>query len=450
MQKGGIQLRFADQTPELAADFFISNSECLLLTRSTKGGIMFTLTLNNGLVSPYISTRSNHPNQEVRSIILKLVFIGPHGYRLPACQIDLNECTTQQFRKEVQTQCDIFQESLDQYLEPICPSIAYSHIFSSAAEKNDFLLYLHANSLVGITAIVLDQINNDVHLPTYNIGYIVMEKLEGFIKVSETLGDDPANVLMYKKMVIYELWRLYNLTGRYIHGDPHLENFMIDINYNYLTIGPGHVIIIDFGNTFKHEDAIIPVVAAPQIPDTDIMQITDITLDNDVPGNNFGNIQLTPFHVVPFSNRYWHSYQWLNSPAIPIARRGIWNTRLKIIHDSRDAAKILFDAYVATNNNALVVLPAHIYMPGGSSKKNKRYKHKSRARGRKTRHKNKYVLDYAKLDPHHILNTTFINNYIESEYKNANMIKTYVNKINRSSKSSKSSKSNKSSKSKKK
>ena len=126
------------------------------------------------------------------------------------------------------------QESLDQYLEPICPSIAYSHIFSSNAEKNDFLLYLHANSLAGITAIILDRINNDVHLPNFNIGYIVMENLERFIKVSETLGDDPANVLMYKKMVIYELWRLYNLTGRYIHGDPHLSNFMIDINYNYL------------------------------------------------------------------------------------------------------------------------------------------------------------------------------------------------------------------------
>jgi hypothetical protein len=82
-------------------------------------------------------------------------------------------------------------------------------------------------------------------------GLLVMEFLEGF----EPLGDfiekrNPQIQTLTCALAAHELIRMYDLT-EYLHGDFHLNNFMINPNYPYIGSNPGRVIIIDFGSSYK-------------------------------------------------------------------------------------------------------------------------------------------------------------------------------------------------------
>ena len=73
--KGGIIRKNLAITSKSTFYHFLDNSVCTLLTANTKGGILFKLTLDSSVESPYMLNRSNTPNADVRELIMKLVFM---------------------------------------------------------------------------------------------------------------------------------------------------------------------------------------------------------------------------------------------------------------------------------------------------------------------------------------------------------------------------------------
>jgi len=120
---------------KVAFDYFLKNSVCKILTYKTTGGIILKLKLNDGVESPYVLTRSNNPYSKVNELLLKIVFINigrsiPFNIGVKGKVITRFFSTTlSQFENEVNTQIDIFERSLDDYLEPICPGIVFSQVY---------------------------------------------------------------------------------------------------------------------------------------------------------------------------------------------------------------------------------------------------------------------------------------------------------------------------------
>jgi hypothetical protein len=75
MQKGGVSIIEGYDNNNTALYFFLENSTCNILTYKSRGGIIFKLTLNENIISPYIVNRSNIPNTPLNEILIKIVFI---------------------------------------------------------------------------------------------------------------------------------------------------------------------------------------------------------------------------------------------------------------------------------------------------------------------------------------------------------------------------------------
>jgi hypothetical protein len=279
--RGGI--RWIDDYDDISAfDFFFNNSTIKLFSMSSRGGIIFLVELKERIKSPYILNRSNYPKLEVKTLMLKLCILDlkndmnqdiyyeyiesifdDDGQPVVKNLIKLFHTSETEFVNEANYQTDIFEESLDEYLEPICPSIVYSETVSNSKKnvKLDDILSKTDNSEF------LQKLFEDLKKKKCNLGLIIMEYMD-----KETTTDmwhtiqninsdtsikeyDKANkIVRVCLFLIYELWRLYKLN--FIHGDIGTDgNVLFNSKYKYFTSNPGDedydgkIIIIDFGRT---------------------------------------------------------------------------------------------------------------------------------------------------------------------------------------------------------
>ena len=260
-QHGGIRFKkgFEGQMIDQIFWEFIKNSEISIFSTKTRGGILFEATLNDHNNSPYEICRSNAPFQRVKSLLLKMVIFSEIKLDLKHINISLNKCHEDDFVKEVQIQNDIFTRTLNEELEPICPSIVYHEIMSLEGFNlkikdcnNDFVKQLMSN------------ITNTLKSDT-KVGILAMEKMEGFIPLMsyvDTLNEYDRNTMYF--LACFEFIRFYELG--YLHGDFHLENMLVNPNYEYIKLlnnekifenlnnkFSGRVILIDFGASFTPE-----------------------------------------------------------------------------------------------------------------------------------------------------------------------------------------------------
>lgn len=409
-QKGGVRINPIYATAHDAFAYFIRNSFTEVLTYETKGGILFKSKLKTGndaagvaIVSPYTSSRSNNPNQPVNFILFKMCLLNrdEESFTITSRSnpgsnvIELNGTTAKDFVSEIKTQLSIFNDSLDQYLEPICPSIICAKIYRSYRKKKQFLdLFLrpdyNANNpeqrrtvRPGIIEpgdaererkmryIFEDVLNEDLckrqflidnqnqnPVPTppwFQYGVLAMEFLQDFVTVSSLINNPiavtpAADKEFYQKLTMYELWRLYNIGPGYLHGDNHLENAMVNTNYDYIKGRKGRVLLIDFGATFTRAEILADdratIVISPQnlqpANNTEMDEVIDTIFNCTTP--RFADYD---DGLRKFKNKNWHSYQWLRS----ISRRGILlSSDLHNIHRGRETLKREFLGHILTAN----------------------------------------------------------------------------------------------------
>ena len=398
--RGGIITKDPAMTTLVAFNLFLDNSTCTIITIQSTGGLLFKLTLNPDMESPFILNRSNTPLAEVRGLIIKLVFINETGgkyaiFNGPTKLTSLSNINQVEFLTECGIQEYVFANTLDEYLEPICPSILmknpklsisnffkiYEAVTRSGNKNAKFIFDQIAHSIV-LTQSPSDLTVGNNNGDTFDIGLIVMEHLEGFntlYNINKTSVTPDFN----KMLVIFELYKLFNL--KLLHGDFHQNNFMINPAYEYIDGRLGRAIIIDFGASFMHQ--------YPPIDDSNMMQVVDYNFSTDVPIFAVGEVATNPV------------YQWLR---VPLEHYPVWNAELKLISDTRDVKKAEFLAHVSS---ASAVTSATTI--GG------RRVQTMRVQPIKDTYTilNKYNV-FNKLDPDNVFTRAFIKNYIHDELRN--------------------------------
>ena len=277
MQKGSGVYVNPNYTYASAFNYFISNSKCYILSSESKGGLIFRLLLNDDARNdraPYITSSSNSINKIVEEIILKVIYISDDGVGLvitsrsdPSVNhCDFNNTTLNDFKTEINNQINIYTNSLDQYLEPICPAILCADILYSDMQNMQAVLNkLIENSLdddCKFFLFSLQQLKCDTKGNPFALGIVAMECMSSYITLNQYItdngGEDSELSQNAKIMALYEICRLYS--KKFIHGDLTQKNILIDPNYNYFngsiladssTGKNGRAILIDFGSSFK-------------------------------------------------------------------------------------------------------------------------------------------------------------------------------------------------------
>jgi len=321
-----------------------------------------------------------------------------------------NKTSIDEFRNEVNTQITIFRTSLDVYLEPICPAIVYADIFRS----------YNNHDLINILDILeLKSINEGNNMPIsyfrmikhlcltqqFHIGIIAMESFTNTVTLGEiannpALNIPQADIIKYKCMALYEICRLFNIG--YLHGDPHMDNILIDVNYNYFNgtvigyglIGSGHgrAILIDFGSTFLHNQGAIQI--APNFEALDNFDFYGRYIEQ--------SLLITSPRYAPGLAGTHPSWQWLRMPEIP--NRIDLNTGLFFLTIQRKITKMVFLIHVGVNYNGHQI---HQLIGGQIVEQNSE--------------KNDTNI-FDKLDPKHILTVPFIQDYIKKQNEFSNDI----------------------------
>jgi len=305
-QQGGVILREQQNNPNMegleqkqkeAFDYFFDNSNIFLVSDKSTGGILFKLELNEGVESPYILCRSQSPWSPVRFLLLKLCCFSKKGFKY--LNIQLNDFTEDEFLNEVNIQKEIYSASLDNRLEPTCPSIVF---FNRTIDENTLTKI--------ISPTLCDEENRD-NFRNFKWGIIAMEYLDGFYplgQLQETIEDtneNLANIKHYYFLVCYEMIRMFELTG-YLHGDFHPYNFMVNRTYPYLSNDPkflGRVIIIDFGKSFK------PTLDAEETTITRLNYNEEITCA--IPILNLNLTHQTPFIKRKIDFKQYEQFYWI-------------------------------------------------------------------------------------------------------------------------------------------
>ena len=311
-QKGGLRID-TRYTPKTAFDYFISNSYIEVLTYSGSGGILFKSELKigndiagNPIKSPYISSRSNNPNQLVKFLLFKLCFLNRLSENFVIYDnrgddqwehktIDIMGTTANEFISEIKIQLDVFNKSIDKFLEPICPGIVHAWIYRSEIDKRSFLNHfltpayisgatprqnrdvkkeimapglsvIEQNKLRFILKKVLDDdLFRSQYMarlagqagtpPWFQWGLFAMESLENFVTYRQAAYNNAGftQLKLYAELAMYELSRLYQIG--YLHGDPNASNAMVNPDYKYIEGATGRVILIDFGLAYSIDDA---------------------------------------------------------------------------------------------------------------------------------------------------------------------------------------------------
>lgn len=206
-----------------AFDFFIKNS---IVEYVSKGsfGVTFKAKLNKEYISqsPYKSTDSATYGEPVSTILFKLVFINDNTGK--------NGSTLSSFYGEVNIQEDVYFKTMD-YLEPICPAVVYSNVYTESPElnkiqlleqiKNSTLINTYANKLLDYFISSQDVLGS--------IGVIAMEFADGYqtLHTFESKNNGRYDFRTdVKSAAMYLILELAVKTG-YSHADFHGGNIMI-------------------------------------------------------------------------------------------------------------------------------------------------------------------------------------------------------------------------------
>jgi len=265
-QKGGVRLsiEYKSANPQgnttTANAFFMANSRFRILTNNSISCITLVATLNEGIESPFRSMRSNDIDIHVRSLLVKVFITNQRSdwYSIPSREIynGIEITSYTQFTAEIQRSIDIYKQSIisdDSLLDGICPAIISSITLPRNNESVRDLWQLFNVNDAGLGYILTAALDPNPNGNTISI--ITMEFMEGFDTAYNVLNNNINNPTRFRflmAVVQYEFRRL-NLFG-YRHGDAHLNNVLINPNYQYFTRSGnpeylGRAIIIDFGRT---------------------------------------------------------------------------------------------------------------------------------------------------------------------------------------------------------
>ena len=420
--KGGIIRKNLSITSKSTFYHFLDNSVCTLLTANTKGGILFKLTLDSSVESPYMLNRSNTPNADVRELIMKLVFMNENYemYKLKnddgSTIVSLHNTKSFEFLAERAIQTHVFKNTLDAYLEPACPSIVFesNQLFMSEL----FNLFESANKNGGDSKFIFEKIMATMVPPKtraeamsnvkvicdnklFTVGLVVMENLSGFDTLENIDNAYPSSREFNKKLVILELFRMFNLNM--LHGDFHKNNFMINPTYEYIDGQPGRAIIIDFGAAFPHQ--------YPPVDPDNMMQVVDYYFATEIPSFPSGTVERHLF------------YQWLR---VDINDYPAWNAELKALWDAREVKKGEFIAHVAAASAATTVggKVKTMRSPKLYSSKTSRHVNKNTVNVFNTMFNKDHINVFNKLDPDNLFTYKFIRKYIDDELHNLSKLNT--------------------------
>jgi hypothetical protein len=355
---------------------------------------------------------------EVRELMIKLLILNENNNRFDIVtygnrMIDLQPTSQLEFMLELERQLDAYNKTLNEEtpsaLEPVCPSIVLGTLLNSNSiiDASTVVNLMHSNTHVGdevgkhILKILLSELNaNNLinrrdergRVTVFRFGLIAMECMSTYVKASDAYLNGMVNSFALKGMILFELWRLYNVG--YLHGDPHFGNFLFDPNYRYFNGRLGRIIVIDFGYSFKHGFSKLAV--------ENIADIVRITSSVDGPGMEDGRMANHP------------SYKWLK---LKLSEQEKMPTLLKKLHAQREQCKDLFfrhvlfadvkESSVSTVGGGPVIHPVEIDK-------------------------------FSEVDPNNIFTSDFISRYVEKEMvESANLIALGVTTTQRKTKKTK-------------
>ena len=232
----------------------------------TKGAGGFGWEIENNDTTPYTSISPQGTLVKYTKVFLKIVPIHPRSGRMFG-RTRVFTTPVDEFITERDTQTTLFKRSNVQ-LDPICPPVVFSSILANA-QGQQLLDMLNPHSINAPTSIDFKnepEVNMGIIAMGYTTNYITLSTLinrnTGMLSLARKSQTDMVSSMMktrYKYMAAHRLIQLYDMG--YLHGDFSLPNIVIDTTHIYPNThgtsegsSPGHVLLIDFGATFKHNN----------------------------------------------------------------------------------------------------------------------------------------------------------------------------------------------------
>jgi hypothetical protein len=230
-------------------------------------GIGFKLKLNDVAKSKYRVLSLNNTADTVvcDCLFMKLVPLDGSPSDKPLLdELKLYTTQTSEFLDEIKVQVDVYKKT-NTHLEAVCPPILYVNMFSNAGDKSTVSVFLtdvikqmdeRSRPTIEYIKNIYDRSRNNGD-SRLKLGVIVMAFAENYDTLYNVLNKTERiyTKMHYQMLAAYELVRLYNIG--YFHGDSHLHNILINIDYIYKAddmddfSNRGRCLIIDYGMTFK-------------------------------------------------------------------------------------------------------------------------------------------------------------------------------------------------------
>jgi len=232
----------------------------------TKGAGGFGWEIENNETTPYTSISPQGTLVKYTKVFLKIVPVSKSGNFS-----GILTTPEEDFISERDIQTTLFKRSNDQ-LDPICPPVVFSSILTNV-QGQQWLATINPHNVSSPTS--MDFKNK----PEVQMGIIAMGYTTNYLTLTET--SRKVNITMqnrYKYMAAYRLIQLYDMG--YMHGDFSIANIVIDTTHIYENTTFGHVLLIDFGATFKHD--IQPNVALSMVDKLHHMLNTKVPYLGDI------------------------------------------------------------------------------------------------------------------------------------------------------------------------
>ena len=355
---GGIKIKDSyEGSKEAAIDDFMKNSDVEFF-HSGHFGIILKFKAKNDFESPYESLRYDSLNEPIKELLIKILLVNfdseeddddedddeddeGENYSPPLIMdIKLEEVSSQDFKREVNVQDDIFKLTNDDG-KAICPAIVYESVdydidlLKSSINNKKILkglnpLFLLYEGNVGLIAMeILPKFTTLYNDKNKNLRYYdsiistlfknksmlergnKFSKNENLIKEfyndvallqdyevldgpSGVITDNIDNVLNPDEttvkelaLIVYELIKCYKIG--YIHGDFHFNNILFNKKEKYIRSIKGRALLIDFGYAMKIDNS-------ENLSNNEIIK----------------KLLFTKNEHYGFEPYTWVSYQWLN------------------------------------------------------------------------------------------------------------------------------------------
>jgi hypothetical protein len=247
--------------PQTSPSAFLQfiNGPSTTKTYVTKGTGGFGWEIENNDTTPYKSISPQGTMVKYTKIFLKIVPIHPRARGFSSTGV----ITTSEndFIVERDTQTTLFKRS-NVHLDPICPPIVFSSILTNA-QGQQLLNTLNPDSINPPTIRHFQnepEVRMGIIAMGYTTNYITLWQVRtrgGMLNIGKSQNVSSMMQTRYKYMAAHRLIQLYDMG--YLHGDFSLPNIVIDTTHTYPSIAGeedkksvGHVLLIDFGATFKH------------------------------------------------------------------------------------------------------------------------------------------------------------------------------------------------------